>query len=101
MVARELLERFDARLLLSAAPGSTKTPTADAAHERASRLEALRAAGDVVYEAVDIADAAALAGAVDRARRAWQQDLDGIVHLAGEYDERLMADEAPAQDARR
>jgi acyl-CoA synthetase (AMP-forming)/AMP-acid ligase II/NADP-dependent 3-hydroxy acid dehydrogenase YdfG len=96
MVARELLERFNARLLLLGRTRIDETPSAGAAQERASRLEALQAAGSVVYEAVDIADAAALASVVDRARCTWQQDLDGIVHLAGQYDERLMADETPA-----
>ncbi len=94
LMARELLEGCHARLLLL---GRTPLDGPDElSRRRAAELDRLRAAGDVVYEAVDVADAAALTSAVNRARERWQHDLDGIVHLAGEHEARLIAEESPA-----
>jgi NADP-dependent 3-hydroxy acid dehydrogenase YdfG len=96
VVAGELLERFHARLLLLDRTRLDDSPAGGTARESAARLETLRVAGDVMYEAVDVADARAVGEAVDRARQRWQTDLDGIVHLAGEFEERLVTDETPA-----
>lgn len=68
---------------------------------RAASFAALEAAasesgGDVRYEAVDVAEAAAVAGAVERAEGRWGKTIDGVVHLAGTLEARLLADETDA-----
>ena len=51
--------------------------------ERADRLAELAALGDVVYQQLDVADAAALEAVVASAETRWGRRLDGALHLAG------------------
>ncbi|GGV05930.1 SDR family NAD(P)-dependent oxidoreductase [Streptomyces spectabilis] len=51
--------------------------------EKAARLAELSALGSVVYEQLDITDAAALEAAVAAAEARWGRPLDGALHLAG------------------
>ncbi|GAB3010019.1 SDR family NAD(P)-dependent oxidoreductase [Amycolatopsis acidiphila] len=72
------------------------------AGERAARLAELRAAGDVRYRAVDVADADAVRAAVAKAEAAWGEPIDGIFHLAGHDPTRTDtgADGLPMAEAR-
>lgn len=79
LLARHLLDRHDAKLLIV---GRTEPAQLDAA--RATALQELERSGRVLYVSADVADAAALGGAVAQARARWQCGLDGILHLAGE-----------------
>lgn len=72
------------------------------AGEPAARLEELRAAGDVHYRAVDVANADAVRAAVAKAEAAWGERIDGIFHLAGHDPTRADAgaDGLPVVEAR-
>jgi acyl-CoA synthetase (AMP-forming)/AMP-acid ligase II/NADP-dependent 3-hydroxy acid dehydrogenase YdfG len=83
-VCRELLQRFRGRVLLLG-----RSPI-DA--QRAAALQELQAVGHVNYEAVDIADDVALCAVVEKAEQQAGRTLDGIMHLAGRFDARLIAD---------
>jgi NADP-dependent 3-hydroxy acid dehydrogenase YdfG/acyl carrier protein len=99
-IARHLLEMFDAKLLLV---GRTSLPetqvTASDAHSETSakRVAAYRAleqlGGEVLYRSADVADSARLRCVVAEAEARWGRALDGIIHLAGVFEERLLAEE--------
>ncbi|MFE6158653.1 SDR family NAD(P)-dependent oxidoreductase [Streptomyces sp. NPDC056486] len=74
-IASYLVAVYGARLLLVG-----RSP---ADGEKSGRLAELAALGDVVYQQVDVADTAALAGAVAEAEARWGRPLDGALHLAG------------------
>jgi hypothetical protein len=82
LLARHLREQYDARLILVG-----RTP--------AELVDRARGAPDeqISYQAVDICDVAALREVVAQAEARWQRKLDGVLHLAGTYHERLLADE--------
>ena len=56
-------------------------------------LRTLAGDGDFVYEVADVSDPDAVHAAVDRARRRWGQELDGVLHLAGIARDCLLVDE--------
>ena len=99
-IARHLLEEYDAKLLLV---GRTALPEPRAwatdAHSKTSAggLAAYRAleqlGGEVLYRSADVADASRLHAVVGEAETRWGRALDGIVHLAGTYEERRLAEE--------
>jgi acyl-CoA synthetase (AMP-forming)/AMP-acid ligase II/NAD(P)-dependent dehydrogenase (short-subunit alcohol dehydrogenase family) len=98
-LAKHLLERYEARLLIvgRTSLGSDRDPAADS--DEAARVSALaelrQLSGSVRYACVDVADEAALRDAVERAAAEWQRGLDGVFHLAGVFHERMLADETP------
>jgi acyl-CoA synthetase (AMP-forming)/AMP-acid ligase II/NADP-dependent 3-hydroxy acid dehydrogenase YdfG len=62
--------------------------------ERRRRLDQLRGlGGEVAYEAVDVADAGRLGEAVRRWEERWGTRLAGVIHLAGVFPSRLLAEE--------
>ncbi|RFU39795.1 SDR family NAD(P)-dependent oxidoreductase, partial [Actinomadura logoneensis] len=73
-LAAYLVAAHGVRLLL--------TGRSPAEGEKADRLAALRALGDVRYRRVDVADADALEAAVAEAEADWHGPLDGVLHLA-------------------
>ncbi len=94
-VARHLVKEYGARLLLV---GRTALDGLDAERGKAlGELQSLaesRAPGaGVRYEVADVCDAEALAGAVASAEAQWGVALGGVLHLAGTFRERLIADE--------
>lgn len=106
-VARCLLQQYEARLLLVGrtplAPAGARSVDAQLAnvadHIKAFReLEQLP--GEIHYESVDIGDLEGLQQAVGRARSRWNCDLDGVIHLAGIYHQKLLADETRESFAR-
>jgi acyl carrier protein len=86
-LAKFLLREYQARLLLV---GRTPPPEAE------PRVRALHELGEVRYRAVDVADLEGLRRAVGEAESPWGRRLDGVLHLAGTYEEHALAD-APRQ----
>jgi non-ribosomal peptide synthetase component F/NAD(P)-dependent dehydrogenase (short-subunit alcohol dehydrogenase family) len=84
-VARYLLNEYQARLLLI---GRTPLPQAEL------RLRTLQELGEIRYAAVDVADLEGLRLAAKEAESQWGRSLDGVLHLAGTYEEHALA-EAP------
>jgi nonribosomal peptide synthetase DhbF len=97
-LAEHLLSQHRARLLLVGRSALEGDP---AKRARFDRLEAcaLRAGGALRYVAVDIADRAAIEGAVESAEERWGRRLDGVLHLAGTLSERLLGEETRASVA--
>ena len=98
--ARYLLKEHEARLLLvgrgqlgleAAAAGNGASSAVRERLKTYRELENLP--GEVWYEAVDICDLAALRRAVETAQRRWRCEMDGVIHLAGAYHERSLAEE--------
>ena len=79
-IAQYLLAVYQVRLLLvGRAPVDSPASTG----ERATRLADLTEYGEVLYRALDVADALALRAAAEDAELRWQRPLDGVLHLAG------------------
>jgi amino acid adenylation domain-containing protein len=93
-LSRRLLEHYQARLLLV---GRTPldAPHAQERHEALRELVALaaRCGGEVSYAAVDICEPQALEELVSRSEARWGRPLDGVLHLAGVLEERVLAEE--------
>lgn len=91
-----LLRRCAARLLVV---GRTASPVSGASDDRRRHFELLQAAaersgGCFRYEAVDAADANLLLSTVESVTGEWQCELDGVIHLAGVFEDRLLAEES-------
>lgn len=101
LLARYLREQHDARLILigrtslfeSSATNGDQPDHDDQADQRSQAWQQIQSLGEVLYEAVDVADLAALRELVARAEQRWQRPLDGVIHLAGAYHERLLTEE--------
>ena len=99
-VARYLLQRFEARLLVVGRSPLAQAGSPDGDAGRAGAPERIKAyqeldqlPGEIQYEAADIGDLAALRQAVERARGRWGCDLDGVIQLAGIYRRTPLAEE--------
>ncbi|MEP6491997.1 MAG: SDR family NAD(P)-dependent oxidoreductase [bacterium] len=88
---RHLLRSSDVRLLLIG-----RRPIEGSTDPRAATLASLQELGTVQYEAADVADLASLERVVDAASTEWKRPLAGVIHLAGVFEPRLLADETPA-----
>ncbi len=85
---RMLLTEFKARILIVGR--SQEIAVAD-------RLRTLRQdGGDVRYASADLGDLAALRAILTQVEADWRQPVDGVFHLAGLYETRLLADETAA-----
>jgi len=84
-IARQLMTRYRARILMIGrkAIGEEGSPA----------LASLRALGEVRYDAVDVADAAALEQSVSAAELQWGRPLDGVLHMAAVYHDGVMVRE--------
>lgn len=101
-MAHFLLTNLNARLLIL---GRTPLPI-DSSNDSAStdnakqrqRLEVYNrlkeTGGELRYEAIDVCDIPQLKHVVDRARKHWQCELDGIIHLAGSFHEKSLLEES-------
>jgi acyl-CoA synthetase (AMP-forming)/AMP-acid ligase II/NADP-dependent 3-hydroxy acid dehydrogenase YdfG/acyl carrier protein len=88
-ISRYLAAEIGARLLLV---GRSRFPLAS---EGASRLEALtRLSENVAYEPCDVTDGEGLEAVVRKYEARFGRSLDGAVHLAGTYAERLIVEES-------
>jgi acyl transferase domain-containing protein/acyl-CoA synthetase (AMP-forming)/AMP-acid ligase II len=100
-VARYLLQRYDARLLLL---GRTPLPardtwnfsgaSGDPLRQKMEALQALeRLSGRVIYRAVNVCDRDRLQQVIEEVEAEWGHPLDGVIHLAGTYHERPLLEE--------
>jgi amino acid adenylation domain-containing protein len=99
-VARYLLDRYQARLLLvgrTSLPERSTWGTMAVGGEVSERIKAYesleRLGGRLTYEAVDVGDAQKLRQVVGRTEIQWDCVLDGVIHLAGVHHERLLVEE--------
>ncbi|HEY4988678.1 MAG TPA: SDR family NAD(P)-dependent oxidoreductase, partial [Opitutaceae bacterium] len=86
-VARFLISQYDARVLIVG-----RSPEALVA---AKLREVGGHTGQVRYDSVDIGDLPGVLASVSEAENAWGRTLDGIFHLAGSHETRLLDDETP------
>lgn len=86
VLAERLLDDPTTRLLIVG-----RTPEPELAPDAAAALNRLRSRGDVAYAAVDIADAGALAAAVEAQEGAWGGPLQAVAHLAAVMESCLVA----------
>jgi NADP-dependent 3-hydroxy acid dehydrogenase YdfG len=91
LLARHLLDRHDARLLIV---GRTAPSQLDDA--RAKALRELERSDRVLYACADVTDVDALRVAVEQAHARWQCGMEGILHLAGEGRQIELARETAA-----
>jgi acyl-CoA synthetase (AMP-forming)/AMP-acid ligase II/NADP-dependent 3-hydroxy acid dehydrogenase YdfG/acyl carrier protein len=97
-IAKYLLQHYQAKLLLvgrtalADADGRLEQKTGNCERTRTYR-QLRELPGEVIYEVVDVCDASALQRAVEKATTRWQRPLDGVIHLAGIYQERLLTEE--------
>ncbi|MEH2355903.1 SDR family NAD(P)-dependent oxidoreductase [Nostoc sp.] len=93
-IAKYLIKFFNAKLLLL---GRTPLPSTDVVSKTISdkikAYQELKQLGAVVYEAVDICDLQATQQVVEKVKFNWGSQLDGVIHLAGNYHERMLVDE--------
>ena len=99
VLAKYLRERYDARLLLvgrTALPGDGETSAGAQSEDVPDQLriwrELRQLGGELIYEAADICDVERLRGVVERARQRWGCELDGVIHLAGVYQDQLLTE---------
>lgn len=100
-IAKYLLQHYKARLLLlgrtplpERSTWETHLQREDKVSERIQTylsLEQLQ--GEIIYEAVDICNLSQLQQVVERVCRSWQCELDGVIHLAGTIETRLLLEE--------
>ncbi|MFN6530352.1 SDR family NAD(P)-dependent oxidoreductase [Nostoc sp. ChiSLP03a] len=97
-IAKYLLKYYKARLLLV---GRTELPERSAWHNYTEQSNAIsqkiaayqeleKLGGEIIYEAVDVCDLPALQGVIEQAKSSWGCQLDGVLHLAGSYQERSL-----------
>jgi NADP-dependent 3-hydroxy acid dehydrogenase YdfG len=84
-IARHLLSEYEAKLLLV---GRTPLAPSDTTYRELEKMP-----GEVSYVGIDVCDPASLRRAVETAQRRWGCELHGVIHLAGIYHERLLAEE--------
>ncbi|NES18381.1 MAG: SDR family NAD(P)-dependent oxidoreductase, partial [Symploca sp. SIO3E6] len=99
-VAQYLLEHYQAKLILV---GRTPLPEkstwknilqqGDARAEKIQTYQQLQQLGTVRYQAVDICNLSALQQVVAETVGEWEGQLDGIIHLAGLFQEKLLVAE--------
>lgn len=100
-IAKYLLHDYSARLLLigrSPLPPENQwqkyLESNDPIAQRIENYLALKQLGrDILYQAVDICDLGQLQQAVTQAKSRWGCELDGIIHLAGSVQTRLLIEE--------
>ena len=100
-IAQYLLKNYQARLLLI---GKTPLPdkhlwseylkVEDQLSLKIKNLQALETlGGQVIYQAVDVANFTEVKQAVEQVKKQWQGELDGVIHLAGIYKDCLLLEE--------
>lgn len=101
-IAKYLLKYYKVRLLLV---GKTELPQRSTWHNYtgqsnvisqkiAAYQELEKLGGEILYEAMDVCDLPALQQMVEQAKSSWGCQLDGVLHLAGSYQERSLIEES-------
>ncbi|MFB2979501.1 SDR family NAD(P)-dependent oxidoreductase [Microseira sp. BLCC-F43] len=107
-IAKYLLENYQARLLLvgrTPLPKKSTWETELGCEDQVSKKirsyqQLQQLPGAVIYEAVDICDEAQLKSVVTKTISKLGGQLDGIIHLAGIFQEKLLRSETPESVAR-
>lgn len=90
-IAKYLLKTHQTKLLLiGRTPITNATSPKNAAYQELEKL-----GGEITYETVDVCDLPRLQQIIDQAKTRWNCQLDGILHLAGSYQERSLTEENP------
>ncbi|MUG96552.1 SDR family NAD(P)-dependent oxidoreductase [Scytonema sp. UIC 10036] len=100
-IAKYLLKHYKVRVLLV---GRTSLPSRSTwetyrghkdsiAQKIAAYQELEQLGGDIAYETVDVCDLQALQQVVEQTLNCWGCQLDGVLHLAGTYQERSLTEE--------
>ncbi|KAB8331576.1 SDR family NAD(P)-dependent oxidoreductase [Scytonema tolypothrichoides VB-61278] len=100
-IAKYLLQHHQARLILvgrtplpERSTWETHLQQGDKVSERIKTYLSLeQLGGEVTYEAVDICNLSQLQQVVERVCRSWQCQLNGVLHLAGTIETRLLLEE--------
>ena len=99
-IAKYLLQQYEAKLLLVGRTPLALNSSLDDGGMQTSSSESIKAyreleqlAGEIAYAAVDVCDRAGLQQVVERAQSRWRCELDGVIHLAGIYQEKLLTEE--------
>jgi amino acid adenylation domain-containing protein len=94
-IARYLLSNYQARILIVGRTSLHSQPESSngKVDEKRKVYEELGRLGCVDYRHVDVSDSTGLAAAVADAKRRWNAELAGIIHLAGVYQECALVDE--------
>lgn len=102
-IAKYLLQNYQAKLLLL---GRTPLPESDCwetylqqrdrVAEKITAYQQLQQLGrEVIYQTVDICNLTAVQQVVQQTLSQWNTQLDGVIHLAGLMQERLLMEETP------
>ena len=102
-IAKYLLTNYQAKLILigrtSLPPENTWTDVIAQNQPIAKKIksyqELVKIDRDIIYQAVDIGNLEELQTVVNKTIKKSQTQLDGIIHLAGVYQEKLLIDETP------
>ncbi|QLE40078.1 SDR family NAD(P)-dependent oxidoreductase [Nostoc sp. C052] len=100
-IARYLLKNYQTKLLLVGRTPIPNKSTDNVDLEKANFIEQRikayqeleKLGGEIIYEAVDICDLKQLQIVVEKAKSRWENNLDGIIHLAGTFHEQLLLEE--------
>ncbi|MBX9258922.1 SDR family NAD(P)-dependent oxidoreductase [Desmonostoc muscorum CCALA 125] len=99
-IAKYLLKHYKARLLLvgrtdlpQRSTWQTYTGESVISQKIAAYQELEQLGGEIIYEAVDVCEMPALQQVVEQASSRWGCELDGVLHLAGTYQERSLLEE--------
>ena len=103
-IAKYLLKHYQARLLLVGRTPLPHRSTWDAHLEQVDNVsQRIKAyllleplGGEIIYSAVDVCDRAQLQQVVEQAKLRWQCELDGVIHLAGIAQEKMLVEETQA-----
>ncbi|MGA9379089.1 MAG: SDR family NAD(P)-dependent oxidoreductase, partial [Phormidium sp.] len=90
-IAKYLLKTYQTKLLLiGRTPITNATSQKNAAYQELENL-----GGEIRYEAVDVCDLPRLQQIIVQTKTTWNCQLDGILHLAGNYQQRSLTEENP------
>ncbi|HEU5078476.1 MAG TPA: AMP-binding protein [Opitutaceae bacterium] len=90
VLSEKLLREFGAGLVITG-----RVSEDELRPERAQILQRLREIGSVNYERLDLADSSAWPRLWQSTQECFGRFPDGVIHLAGEYHERALAEETP------
>jgi acyl carrier protein/NAD(P)-dependent dehydrogenase (short-subunit alcohol dehydrogenase family) len=100
-ITQYLLKNYQARLLLigkTPLPEKTEwTNYLNQNHPYSAKIQTLESLenlpGEVIYQSLDICDFSQLQETVTEVKKQWQGELDGIIHLAGIYQDGLILEQ--------
>ncbi len=100
-ISQYLLKNYQARLLLIGTSKLDESNQQDYSlengqkvTEKIKRLQTLKnLGGDIIYKTVDVGNLTELKQEIQQVKNHWQSKLDGVIHLAGNYQEKLLTEQ--------